>query len=143
MCPEALKLLKGTLHLDPAKRFTALDCLAQAWFDDLREPEIDRLIEAHNQLKLQQMQMENLSALNQYQNNQRHDMKRGESSKSRASVRSTNQYAAAAQQSSNHQRGGMDDMQPAYTMTNSKNTIYNSKYNLRTDQTSQNVKGTP
>lgn len=85
------------------------------------------------------MQMENLSALNQYQNNQR-DLRRGESSKSRASVRSTNQYAA---QSSNHNRG-IDDLQPAYTMTNSKNTIYNSKYNLRsTDQTAQNVKGTP
>jgi len=38
--------LKGTLQLDPTKRFTALECLATSWFDDLREPEIDRLIEA-------------------------------------------------------------------------------------------------
>jgi len=44
--PDALKLLKGTLCLDPAKRFTAIDCLACSWFDDLREPEVEKLIEA-------------------------------------------------------------------------------------------------
>jgi serine/threonine protein kinase len=118
-----LKLLKGTLCLDPAKRFTAVECLACSWFDDIREPEIDRLIEADNQLKQQQMQIENMSALNSYQNNQR-DLRRGESSKSRASVRSTNQYAAAPQQ---------PEQLATFNMTNSKNTIYNSKYNLRTE----------
>jgi len=44
---EALKLLKGTLTLDPVKRFTAIDCLACSWFDQIREPEVDRLIEAN------------------------------------------------------------------------------------------------
>ena len=34
--------------LDPNKRFSAIDCLACSWFDALREPEIDRLIEAHH-----------------------------------------------------------------------------------------------
>jgi cyclin-dependent kinase-like len=51
LCPEALSLLKGTLSLDPTKRFTAIECLACAWFDPIREPEIERLIEANNQLK--------------------------------------------------------------------------------------------
>lgn len=41
---DALSLLKGTLTMDPAKRFTAIDCLASPWFDNMREPEIDRLI---------------------------------------------------------------------------------------------------
>ena len=91
LSPDALKLLKGMLTLDPAKRFTAVDCLACSWFDDIREPEIERLVEANNVLKLQQQaQLENnLSALNTYQAQGR-DLRRGESSKSRASVRSTN-----------------------------------------------------
>jgi cyclin-dependent kinase-like len=46
LSPEALKLLKGTLCLDPTRRFSAIDCLGCGWFDDIREPEIDRLIEA-------------------------------------------------------------------------------------------------
>jgi hypothetical protein len=65
--------LKGTLTLDPVKRFSAIDCLACGWFDQIREPEIDRLIEAHHQLKqqqaMQQLQLETNSALNTYQNN--------------------------------------------------------------------------
>jgi serine/threonine protein kinase len=126
LSPDALKLLKGTLALDPTKRFTALECLACSWFDDLREPEVDRLIEAEQQRKQQQLQIENLSALNSYQNQQR-DMRRGESSKSRASVRSTNQYASSNPQHQNHGHHGQE---PTYTMQNTKNTIYNSKYNL-------------
>lgn len=46
MTPEAIQCLKGLLTLDPDKRFTALDALAEPWFDNLREPEIDQLIVA-------------------------------------------------------------------------------------------------
>lgn len=54
MTPDALQLLKGTLTLDPAKRLTAIECLAEPWFDEIREPEIDQLIRAHRQLKQQE-----------------------------------------------------------------------------------------
>ena len=47
MTPEALQLLKGTLTLDPTKRLSAIECLAEPWFDEIREPEIDQLIRAH------------------------------------------------------------------------------------------------
>ena len=53
-------------------------------------------------------------------------MRRGESSKSRASVRSTNQYAQQQQQLPPPE-------QPVFSMANSKNTIYSSKYNLRSE----------
>ena len=70
LSPDALKLLKGTLTLDPTKRFTAIDCLACSWFDPIREPEVDRIIEANNQLKHQkamQFQLDTTSsALNTY-----------------------------------------------------------------------------
>jgi len=45
---DALKLLKGALTLDPTKRLTAIECLECSWFDSIREPEVDRLIAAHN-----------------------------------------------------------------------------------------------
>ena len=41
MSPEALQMLKGTLELDPTKRLSAIECLAEPWFDEIREPEVD------------------------------------------------------------------------------------------------------
>jgi hypothetical protein len=64
-----LKLLKGTLTLDPVKRFTAIDCLACSWFDDIREPEIERLVEANLVLKQQQANLDNIATINTYQQN--------------------------------------------------------------------------
>ena len=57
MSPEALQMLKGTLELDPTKRLSAVDCLAEPWFDEIREPEVDQLIRAHRQLKEQERVM--------------------------------------------------------------------------------------
>ena len=54
MTPEALQVLRGLLQLDPNKRLTAIECLAEPWFDEIREPDVEQLIKAHQQLKLQQ-----------------------------------------------------------------------------------------
>jgi hypothetical protein len=34
------------LEMDPNDRFTALDCLADSYFDGLREPDIEKLIKS-------------------------------------------------------------------------------------------------
>jgi serine/threonine protein kinase len=47
MTPEALQVLRGLLHLDPGKRLTAIECLAEPWFDEIREPEVEKQIKAH------------------------------------------------------------------------------------------------
>jgi len=44
MTPEALQFLKGMLTLDPETRLTAVEALAEPWFDNLREPEVEQLI---------------------------------------------------------------------------------------------------
>ena len=44
MTPEAIQCLKGLLILDPEKRSTAIEALAEPWFDNLREPEVEALI---------------------------------------------------------------------------------------------------
>lgn len=38
---SSLKLLKGMLRLDPAKRLSAAECLESEWFDDIREESVD------------------------------------------------------------------------------------------------------
>lgn len=46
MTPEAIQCLKGMLALDPELRFTAIEALAEPWFDNLREPDVEQLIQA-------------------------------------------------------------------------------------------------
>ena len=41
MTPEAIQCLKGLLHLDPEHRVTAIEALAEPWFDNLRDPEVE------------------------------------------------------------------------------------------------------
>lgn len=65
MTPEAQQCLKGLLSLDPDKRFTALDALAEPWFDSRREPDIDQLIVADRQKKAQRAAQ---AEENQYKN---------------------------------------------------------------------------
>ena len=37
-------MVKGMLEMDPEERYTALECLADPYFDGLREPEVERMI---------------------------------------------------------------------------------------------------
>jgi serine/threonine protein kinase len=94
MSKEALNILNGMLIMDPNERLTAIDALAHSYFDPIREPEVDQLIFQHRQLQEQKRAQAEAahnaeSALNQYGHvgHTRAD-RRGESSKSRASVRS-------------------------------------------------------
>jgi cyclin-dependent kinase-like len=41
---KALSLMNGMLKMDPEERYTALDCLANPYFDGIREPEIEKII---------------------------------------------------------------------------------------------------
>jgi len=41
--------MQGMLVMDPANRFTALDCLAHEYFDGLRTADIDQLVRAQRQ----------------------------------------------------------------------------------------------
>ncbi len=41
---KALKLMGGMLVMDPEQRYTAADCLADPYFDNIREPEVDKLL---------------------------------------------------------------------------------------------------
>jgi cyclin-dependent kinase-like len=41
---KALNLMKGMLEMDPADRYNALECLADPYFDGLRDPETEKLI---------------------------------------------------------------------------------------------------
>ena len=47
---KALNLVKGMLEMDPSSRYTALDCLADPYFDGLRDPEVERMVKGstHN-----------------------------------------------------------------------------------------------
>lgn len=36
--------MAGTLMLDPEERYTAMDCLADPYFDGLRDPEIEKMV---------------------------------------------------------------------------------------------------
>ena len=45
MSKECISILNGMLTLDPEERLTAMDCLAHNYFDPIREPEVDQLID--------------------------------------------------------------------------------------------------
>ena len=62
------------LAMDPEHRFTALDCLADTFFDGLRDTEIEKMVQLHRG-----------STTNQHQSQARI---RQESSKSRSSMKS-------------------------------------------------------
>ena len=47
MTPEALQCLKGMLTLDPEQRLTAIEALAEPWFDSVREP-VKKLVDLHD-----------------------------------------------------------------------------------------------
>jgi hypothetical protein len=40
--------MKGMLEMDPSDRYTALECLADPYFDGLRDPEVEKLIKGMN-----------------------------------------------------------------------------------------------
>jgi cyclin-dependent kinase-like len=41
---KALSVMKGMLDMEPSSRYTALDCLADPFFDGLRDPEVEKMI---------------------------------------------------------------------------------------------------
>ena len=65
MTPEAIQCLKGMLTLDPDQRLTAAEALAEPWFDNLREPEVEQLIQNDRARKAQRLQAE--AAQNTYE----------------------------------------------------------------------------
>jgi len=108
MTPEALQCLKGMLALDPERRSTAIEALAEPWFDSLREPEVEQLIQADRQRKAQRLAS---GETNQYSNNTEGERRRrGESSKSRASMRSTHNQNSLQDQSQMSMIGPMSQM---------------------------------
>lgn len=45
---KAISLIIGMLRLEPEERLSAIECLAHSYFDGIREPEIEKIIAAHN-----------------------------------------------------------------------------------------------
>lgn len=43
---KALNLVKGMLEMDPSDRYTAIECLADIYFDGLRDAEIEKLVKS-------------------------------------------------------------------------------------------------
>ena len=43
---KAINLMNGMLCMDPEDRFNAVECLAHPYFDGVREPDIDKIIQA-------------------------------------------------------------------------------------------------
>lgn len=41
---KALSLMNGMLMMDPEERYTALDCLADPLFDNIRDPDIEEMV---------------------------------------------------------------------------------------------------
>mmetsp|Transcript_48967 Transcript_48967/g.36045 ORF Transcript_48967/g.36045 Transcript_48967/m.36045 type:complete len:82 (-) Transcript_48967:1330-1575(-) len=41
---KALNLMAGMLQMDPEDRLTAAECLADTYFDNIREPEVDVIL---------------------------------------------------------------------------------------------------
>jgi cyclin-dependent kinase-like len=44
---KAVSFMAGMLAMNPAERHTALDCLADPYFDEVRDPETEKLISTH------------------------------------------------------------------------------------------------
>jgi cyclin-dependent kinase-like len=44
LAKKALTLMSGMLIMDPEERYTAADCLADPYFDSIREPDVDKLL---------------------------------------------------------------------------------------------------
>ncbi len=109
MTPEAIQCLKGLLVLDPEKRSTAIEALAEPWFDSLREPEVESLIQADRQRKAQRAAQ---AEANQYanMNTEGERRRRGESSKSRASMRSNHGANSLHDNAPTNQIGLMSQM---------------------------------
>ena len=40
--------MKGMLEMDPNERYNALECLADPYFDGLRDPEVEKMIKTLN-----------------------------------------------------------------------------------------------
>lgn len=40
--------MKGMLEMDPKARYSALDCLADPYFDGIRDAEVEKLIANHH-----------------------------------------------------------------------------------------------
>ena len=146
-------MLKGTLELDPTKRLSAIECLAEPWFDEIREPEVDQLIKAHRQLKEQEkaMQREVHGSYHNASHSQPRDRHRGESSKSRASMRSNHPTHSHHDNSSTINQIGPVSAVGQMSMGGShmshgnhgsdmrkQHNVYNSKYNLK-----ESIKNTP
>lgn len=47
MSAKALSLMNGMLRMDPEERFSALDALAHPYFEGMREPDIEKMAQAH------------------------------------------------------------------------------------------------
>jgi serine/threonine protein kinase len=45
MSKKALDLMKGMLVMEPEDRYTALDCLADSYFDNIRDNETEKRIQ--------------------------------------------------------------------------------------------------
>lgn len=45
---KALSLMHGMLKMDPDERVTAMECLAHPYFDGIREPEVEKMIQSFN-----------------------------------------------------------------------------------------------
>ena len=143
------------LALDPEVRFTAIEALAEPWFDCLREPEIEQLIQSDRQRKAQRAAQ---AEANQYANltTDGERRRRGESSKSRASMRSNHNQNSLNEHASNtiNQIGPMTQMgQVASGMANmnlmggapelrNQKTVYNSKF-TQGAKPGQDAKNTP
>lgn len=39
--------MSGMLIMEPEERYTAADCLADPYFDSIREPEVDKLLHTY------------------------------------------------------------------------------------------------
>lgn len=44
---KALSLMNGMLKMDPDERMTAMDCLANPYFDGIREEEVQKMVTAY------------------------------------------------------------------------------------------------
>jgi len=45
---KALSLMNGMLKMDPEERLSAIECLANPYFDGIREPEVEKIVQNYN-----------------------------------------------------------------------------------------------